>query len=67
MKTYTAPSLTPLGDVASLTGFSGSDSQSDVIFVPNGQVILPGPSSEFACQIPNPTTNQCEDFGGRVQ
>lgn len=60
MKDYTPPSLTALGDVASLTGFSGSSSQQDIIFANNGKVVnLPGPSSEFACQIPNPTSNQC--------
>ena len=60
MKNYTSPSLKVLGDVVSLTGFSGSSTQQDVIFVANGtQINLPGPSSEFACQIPNPTSNEC--------
>ncbi len=60
MQSYSSPSLTCLGDVTVLTGFSGSDTQTDVIFIPNGQVVLPGPSSEFACQIRNPTSNQCQ-------
>ena len=60
MKTYSSPSLKALGDIASLTGFSGSDTQTDVIFQPAGQVVLPGPSSEFACQIPNPTSEECQ-------
>ncbi len=60
MKTYTSPSLKALGDVASLTGFSGSDTQQDVIITNTGSVLnLPGPSSEFACQIPNPTAEEC--------
>ena len=61
MKTYSSPSLTALGDVAALTGFSGSVTQQDVIFSPSGNQNLPGPSSEFACEIgtPNPDTGEC--------
>ena len=62
---YVAPHLTEYGDVASLTGFSGSTTQQDVIFIPNGQVILAGPASEFACQISNPKSQQCSDTGIR--
>lgn len=61
MKTYSPPSLKALGDVASLTGFSGSTTQQDVVIQGNGTILgLPGPSSEFACQIPNPTSEECQ-------
>lgn len=62
MKAYSTPSLTTLGDVTSLTGFSGSSTQTDVIITSNGTTLnLPGPSSEFACQIPSPTAEQCSN------
>lgn len=56
---YTAPSLSDFGGIAALTGFSGSDSQQDVIFTPNGPIHLSGPSSEYACQIPRPGSRSC--------
>ncbi len=57
---YAPPSLTSYGGIDALTGFSGSTTEQDVIFTPNGQILLAGPASEFACQIPNPTSNQCD-------
>ena len=59
MKRYTTPNLTEYGDVAALTGFSGSSTEQDVIFTPDGNVHLPGPASEYACQIPNPNADDC--------
>ena len=56
---YVAPHLTEYGDIATLTGFSGSTTEQDVIFTPNGNVVLSGPASEFACQIQNPSSTQC--------
>ncbi len=56
---YTPPILTEYGGIDMLTGFSGSTTEQDVIFTPNGNVLLAGPASEFACQIPNPTADQC--------
>ncbi len=58
-RTYSPPTLKVYGGVNSLTGFSGSTTEQDVIFTPNGNVILSGPASEFACEIPNPTSEQC--------
>lgn len=56
---YFAPALTVHGDVAAITGFTGSDSQQDVIFVPNGPISFDGPSSEYACEIPDSTADNC--------
>ena len=60
-----SPTLTEYGGIQSLTGFSGSTTEQDVIFTPNGNVILSGPASEFACQIPNQTAEECSDRGTR--
>jgi len=65
MKKYTAPRLMELGDITTLTGFSGSDTQQDTIIFPNGEgfgtINLPGPSSEFACEIDGPVPDECAD------
>lgn len=58
-RNYSTPSLKSYGAVASLTGFSGSTTEQDVIFTPNGDIMLAGPSSEFACEIPNPSADDC--------
>ena len=58
-RAYSAPVLTSYGDVAAITGFSGHTTEQDVIFTPNGNVHNAGPASEFACEIPNPTSEQC--------
>ncbi len=62
---YVAPHLTMYGDIATLTGFSGSATEQDVIFTPNGNFGHPGPASEFACQIKKPTSTQCVPGGAR--
>ncbi len=59
MKEYTPPALTEYGGINALTGFSGSTTEQDVIFTPNGQVLLAGPASEFACQIGAPASDEC--------
>lgn len=56
---YSPPSLTEYGGVGALTGFTGSDSQQDIVFTPNGDFGFPGPSSEFACEIPNASADDC--------
>ena len=57
MKDYTTPSITVLGDVDELTGFTGGGTFSDFIILMNGE-IRGGTSeiqSDFSCQ--NPTHN----------
>ena len=54
MKTYSTPSLAPLGDIDALTGFTGGGTFSDFIILLNGDV-RGGTSeiqSDFSCQDP---------------
>lgn len=45
--------------IATRTGCSGSQTETDIVFTPNGNAILPGPASEYACEIPSPTSEEC--------
>ncbi len=56
---YTPPRLTDYGDVVALTGFTGSATEQDTVFTPNGTFGFSGPASEFACQIKKPNDTQC--------